>query len=62
MYEMPKYSNGPELECKYISGKNEMLSNMPTYEDLFLGELEEQIYISRLLKENLTRLKAQQTM
>ena len=50
------------LECKYISGKNEIHSYIPRYEDLFTGELEEQIYISRLLKENLIRLKAQQTM
>ena len=46
------------LECKYLMGKNEIISFIPTYEDLFKGELEEQIYISRLLKENLTRMKA----
>ena len=50
------------LECKHLLGKNEIVSYIPTYEDLFRGDLEEQIYISRILKENLFRLKAQTTM
>ena len=50
------------LECKNLLGKNEIVSYIPTYEDLFRGDLEEQIYISRILKENLFRLKSQTTM
>ena len=47
------------LECKYLLGKNEIVSYIPDYENLFQGDVEEQAYISRLLKENLFRLKAQ---
>ena len=50
------------LECKYLIGKNEIISYIPTYEDLFRGDIEDQIYISRILKENLSILKAQTTM
>ena len=49
------------LECKYLSGKNEIISYIPTYEDLFTGNIEDQIYISRILKENLSILKAKMT-
>ena len=35
------------LECKYLSGKNVMLSYIPRYKDLFTGELEEQQVIER---------------
>ena len=47
------------LECNYLMGKNKIITYIPTYEELFRGELEEQIYISRLLKENIDRMKAQ---
>ena len=47
------------LECKYLMGKNKIVTYIPTYEDIFKGDVEEQAYISRLLKENLTKLKAQ---
>ena len=50
------------LECKYLIGKNKIISYIPTYEDLFRGDIEDQIYISRILKENLSILKAQTTM
>ena len=46
------------LECKYLSGKKEIIYYIPTYEDLFTGNTEDQIYISRILKQNLAFLKA----
>ena len=42
------------LYCDYLLGKNEKVSYIPEYEDLYKGDLREQIYISRLLKENFT--------
>ena len=48
------------LLCQYLLGKNQILSYIPEYKDIFNGSLEEQIYTSRILKENHTNLKAQQ--
>ena len=48
------------LNCQYLLGKNQILSYIPEYKDIFNGSLEEQIYTSRILKENHTNLKAQQ--
>ena len=50
------------LECKYLTGKNEIISYIPTYEDLFKGDIQDQIYISRILRENLSTMKSQRTM
>ena len=50
------------LDCKYLQGKNEILSYIPDYNDLFNGDMKEQIYISRLLKENFNRFKSNKTM
>ena len=50
------------LYCFYLMGKNEILSYIPDYKDLFNGEMKEQIYISRLLKENFRRFKEHKTM
>ena len=40
------------LYCESLLGKNQNLSYIPDYEDLYKGDIREQIYISRLLKEN----------
>ena len=40
------------LYCEYLLGKNEQLSYIPDYEELYTGDLEEQIYLARILKEN----------
>ena len=40
------------LYCDSLLGKNQNLSYIPEYEDLYTGDITEQIYISRLLKEN----------
>ena len=41
------------LECNSLLGKNEIVTYLPNYEDLFSNEEEEQAYISRIIKENL---------
>ena len=50
------------LYCKYLQGKNEILSYIPDYNDLFNEDMNEQIYISRLIKENFIRFKEKKTM
>jgi hypothetical protein len=35
---------------------------IPKYEDLFIGDIEEQIYASRILKENYSIMKPFSTM
>ena len=46
------------LVCSKLIGKNELISYIPEYKDLFSENTEEQVYISRILKENfLTRNK-----
>ena len=50
------------LDCKYLQGKNEILSHIPDYNDFFNGDMKEQIYISRLLKENFHRFKSNKTL
>ena len=50
------------LYCSYLLGKNELLTYIPDYKDLFNGEMEDQVYINRLLKENYMRMKDQKTM
>ena len=49
------------LECQFLSGKSEIIRSIPDYNDLFKEEIEQQIYISRLLKENHKRMLAQTT-
>ena len=48
------------LNCQFLLGKNEILSYIPDYLDIFNGSLEEQIYACRILKENHARLNTQQ--
>ena len=48
------------LNCQFLLGKNKTISYIPDYSDIFTGSLEEQIYACRILKENHTRLSAQQ--
>ena len=50
------------LYCSYLLGKNELVTYIPEYKDLFNGEMEDQVYISRLLKANYMRMKDQKTM
>ena len=45
----------PILNCEYLLGKNEHLTYISDYMELYNGELKEQIYVSRIMKENYTR-------
>ena len=47
------------MNCQYLLGKNEISSYIPESRDIFNGNLEEQLYASRILKENHTLLRAQ---
>ena len=40
------------LNYKYLLGKNENLSYIPDHKELFQGDINKQIYVARLLKEN----------
>ena len=50
------------FECQYLMGKNEIITYIPKYEDIFIGDLEEQIYASRIMKEHYNIMKAYKTM
>ena len=41
--------------CEYLLGKNENLIYIPAYDELYNGDLKEQIYVARLLQGNLNR-------
>ena len=40
------------LECIILLGKNEYLTYIPTYEDLFKTEIHDQAYISMIIREH----------
>ena len=40
------------LNCEVLLGKNENISYIPEYSELYTGNLKEQAYVSRILKEN----------
>ena len=40
------------LECRALLGKNKNLTYIPDYKDLYENNVEEQIYMGRLMKEN----------
>ena len=44
------------LECNQLLGQNELVTYLPLYEDLFGNNEEEQVYISRIIADNLSRL------
>ena len=44
------------LECEKLFGQNELVTYIPLYEDLFGNQEEEQVYIARIIEENLRRL------
>ena len=43
------------LNCKFLMGKNENLTYLPEYEERYNGDIKEQLYVSKLLKENFNR-------
>ena len=44
------------LECPSLLGRNELVTYIPEYEDLFGNDEQEQWYIARLIKDNIERL------
>ena len=50
------------LYCKGLQGKNKIVSQIPEYEQLFGGDMNIQIHISRIMKEHYTMMKLQKTM
>ena len=45
------------LCCPILIGKNEIISYIPEYKELFSDIIEQQVYVSRILKENFLRRK-----
>ena len=45
------------LECPVLIGGNELITYIPNYEDIFKGEITEQVYIAIIMKENIRRKK-----
>ena len=43
------------LVCDFLLGKNENISYIPEYGELYNGDIKEQIYVSRILKEKFER-------
>ena len=41
------------LECKALNDKNDKISYIPTFNDLYNEEIEEQAYVSMIIKENM---------
>ena len=48
------------LQCKYLLGKSETVTHIPEYNDIYKEDIQAQVYTSRILKENYTRLKHQE--
>ena len=44
------------LECNNLIGSNELVTYLPNIEDLYGDDEDEQVYISRILKDNIRRL------
>ena len=47
------------LECSSLIGRNELVTYKPSYEDLFGTDEEEQVYIARIICDNLKRMPSQ---
>ena len=47
------------LECSSLIGRNELVTYIPSYEDLFGTDEEEQVYIARIICDNLKRMPSQ---
>ena len=45
-------NNDHLLNCQKLIGNNEIISYIPSYLELFGNELDEQVYVSRILREN----------
>ena len=45
------------LHCKSFMGKNEIVGNLPVYEDLYCKDIRKQVQTSRILKTHFMKLK-----
>ena len=43
------------LYCQFLLGQNENVTYIPNYNELYNGNLQEQFYVARLLKENMSK-------
>ena len=41
------------LDCKVLNDQNDQISYIPQYSDLYSTEIQEQIYVSTIIKENM---------
>ena len=41
--------------CEYLLGKNEHISYIPEYDELYNGSLDEQVYLAKILQDNFNR-------
>ena len=44
------------LECVRLIGRNEIVTYLPNYHDIYGGDEDKQVYIARIMKENIRRL------
>ena len=44
------------LQCNILLGRNELITYIPDIEDLYGSNEDEQVYIARLIKDNMRRL------
>ena len=44
------------LECKVLLGQNELVTYLPIYKELYEEDEDSQVYIARVMKDNLRRL------
>ena len=44
------------IECPYLLGINQVVTYLPDIRDLYKNKVEEDVYIARILKDNLRRL------
>ena len=44
------------LECKSLVNENEIITYLPNYKDLYGEDEDEQVYLARIIKDNLRRL------
>ena len=50
------------LNCEALLGKNELLTYIPDYNELYKGDILEQVYVSRVLKENFRNRVSEQEL
>ena len=50
------------LECKTLIGQCEIVTYLPNYRELFEDDVEAQIYVSRIMRDNHRRIQTNQTM